>query len=185
MEIVNEQLAINSKDNATFLDFTLGSTKQEAQKHISKLIKEKKLKGESTWDLTFATIKGYPYQLQLNDTISCDCAVADNYFDNKLYTLTAYVFGDCKTKDLISFLTKLYGEPNFEEIKKEGYSERKKYYWISGNKEVLLTDVASFNAIEFTDLRLKIKDKEFRATIDTLKTEIGKEKAKETQADFK
>lgn len=184
-EIVNKQLALNSKDNTSFLDFVLGSSKGEAQKHISQLIKEKKLKQQSTWDLTFAQIEGYPYQLQLNESLSCDCAVTTTYLENKLYTLTVMVFGDCKTADLKSFLTKIYGEPNYEEIKKEKYPEQKKCYWIMGNKEILLSDIASFNAIEFTDLRLKMKDKEFWAQIDTLQTETGKEKAKETKGDFK
>lgn len=183
VSLKKEHLQKNLTPQKTFLDFQFGWNEKETKEHIERLVKENRLYPESTltWSVLGLSVKGNRYDIQLNDSLSCTGHLTKDYFDCKLYTLTLFIYGECEERGPLNFLHSIYGKPVYTIDKGYGIYQA---FWLKNGYQVMY-NTDGFNTIEFTDLRLKELEDAAKKQVDSLNTELNKDKASQTKSDFK
>lgn len=190
---------ITNQPKTVFLNFKLGSTSDEGQRHLNSLVKEKKLKkiktNSNSMEFFWFGPEKYVYDFII-DGKTHSSNVSYNLDLEKIYIKHVTVSIDYLYNSVSAFnlddITKVvdllkikYGEP-IRAIKNEAWYNR--YYWLKDGYEIelwathenapedkFLRDKYVFH-IKFTDLTLEYANNELEIQRKIQKSKVGKEK---------
>lgn len=200
--IANEQICMSydgmkkHRNDTTYLNFILGSTKQEVDIHISELLKQKKIGAEETYtfDMGFGEYKqklalsGYVIDFYPND-YSCKGLIQLKYFLDKLSSVEITLFNSPDGKSILldtqEMFKKKYGNTKkFSNFYNEKESEHFSSFWRISNKAIYICEIGGFVSITYEDLIAKHEKGKLEKNINEIEKENNTEQSKKTQTEI-
>lgn len=200
--IVKEQICMSYdgmkkyRNDTTYLNFILGSTKQQVEIHISELLKQKKMGAEETFtfDMGFGEYKqklalsGYVIDFYPNDYY-CKGLIKLNYFLDKLSSVEITLFNSPDGKSILldvqDMYKKKYGSTKkFSNFYNEKDSEHFSSFWRISNKAIYICEIGGFVSITYEDLIAKHEKDKLEKNLNEIDKENNTEESKKTQTEI-
>lgn len=196
--IANEKICMNYdgmkkyRNDTTYLNFILGSTKQQVESHISELLKQKKMGAEETFtfDMGFGEYKqklalsGYVIDFYPKD-YSCKGLIQLKYFLDKLSSVEITLFNSPEGKSTLLDVQEMYKQKygstkNFSNFYNEKESEHFSSFWRISNKAIYISEIGGFVSITYEDLIAKHEKEKLEKKLN----EINTKQSKKTQTEI-
>ncbi len=192
-ELVKENIVRKPKSDTLALGFVFGQTSDTVEKHIQKLIDQDKLKPKTSSTFSLVTISGYPYELFLSDSTSCESLMTYSLYNNKLATLTFFISTSMedvingRPTEILNLLEKKFGSYQATTMDSSNSTEPKPtYYWFDGYKKISFTEILTGDyVIEYSDIRVENENKLIKNKQDSIDAELRKKKIENSQNDLK
>lgn len=185
-----------NRNDTTFLNFILGSSEKEVNKHISELLKQNKIKDKTSYTFTLGygeyaqrvKLSGYEIDFYPAD-YSCKGLIQLKYFNENLSSVEITLFNAPEGKSVVFDVDKMYTKKYGATRKYSSFynNEESKYFyhfWRESNKAIYISKISSFVTINYDDLIAKHEKETLIKELENIKKEDSSQKSEETQKDI-